>query len=370
MHKQPQSPVAHVSIDSKGVLKLEGRLDAAGTADVWLEASHLAQTSSVSIVDVHAVNYCDSVGITLLVYLRRQAKEQGKEIKLQGLAPQFQALLPSVEPQEEPFRSTVVPFPELVGREFISFLKDLRGQVAFLGELCVTLLTAFAHFRRIRWRAFWGIFESVGIYALPIISLIGILTGCILAFQSLGPLRQFGVEIFAVNLTALAMLRELGPIMTAIVLAGRSGSAFAAEIATMKVNQELDALETMGIAPLRFLVVPRVLGAVMATPLLTIYMNAIGIAGGLLVMMGMGFSFSALITQLLEAVDIKDILGGIIKSFFFGFLVSSIGCLRGLQTTQGAVAVGISTTRSVVSGVILVIAADALFSALFYILKF
>ncbi|PWU05754.1 MAG: ABC transporter permease [Verrucomicrobia bacterium] len=369
MSKQLRPSISQVSIDSKGVLKLEGRLDFDGVSNIWLKANNLAKNFYIPTIDVHEVEYCDSSGIALLISLQKYAGERGTEPTIQGLSSRFQALLPTTRPQES--ASHLPPsFPEFVGLNTVEVLKDLYAQIRFCGKLFIILSSALLHPSRIRWASFCKVFESTGIHALPIISLIGFLTGCILAFQALGPLRQFGVEIFAVNLTALALFRELGPIMTAIVLAGRSGSAFAAEIGTMKVNQELDALVTMGITPLQFLVVPRILAALIVTPILTIYMDAIGVAGGFLILMGMGFPFSALSTQLLAAASITDILGGIVKSFFFGFLVSSIGCLRGLQTSGGSTAVGTSTTRAVVSSVVLVVVVDAIFSAVFYTLKF
>jgi phospholipid/cholesterol/gamma-HCH transport system permease protein len=194
--------------------------------------------------------------------------------------------------------------------------------------------------------------------------------GMILAFQSAAPLQQFGVDIFVVNLVTLAMLRELGVIMTAIVLAGRSGSAFAAEIGTMKVNEEINALRTMGLDPARFLVLPRVLAGMCAMPLLTIYANVVGILGGLIVVTTFGHTWSAVWTQLLGSATVSDVATGMIKSVFFGFLVSSIGCLRGLQTQAGALAVGVSTTRAVVASIILIIFTDMIFAVVFYAIGF
>jgi phospholipid/cholesterol/gamma-HCH transport system permease protein len=206
--------------------------------------------------------------------------------------------------------------------------------------------------------------------AIVIVGMIGFLTGMIMAFQSTVPLQQFGVDIFVVNLVALAMLRELGGIMTAIVLAGRSGSAFAAEIGTMKVNEEVNALTTMGLDPVRFLVVPKLMAAILVTPLLTIYANVVGIMGGLMVVMIFGHPWAAIYNQLVSAVDISDIATGLIKSVFFGALVGGIGCLRGLQTKSGASAVGESTTRAVVSGIFLIIMVDAIFAVVFYAIGF
>ncbi|HEY5743386.1 MAG TPA: ABC transporter permease, partial [Terrimicrobiaceae bacterium] len=163
---------------------------------------------------------------------------------------------------------------------------------------------------------------------------------------------------------------ELGPIMTAIVLAGRSGSAFAAEIGTMKVNEEINALTTMGLDPVRFLVAPRVLAGVLVTPVLTIYSDLVGVAGGLVVMFGRGYPAMTLWRQLVSAVEVNDVLAGLIKAFVFGAIVAGIGCLRGLQTKAGASAVGISTTRSVVTSIFYIVVVDAIFAVVYYAINF
>ena len=228
MRAQPHSPCARAAIGATGSLVLEGRLDAEGTAAIWAEAEHLVQVSRPTIVDAQAVDYCDSAGIALLIHLQIKAQEQGSKAEVRGLSPQFQALFasqPSTCYQDRFSQRSTVPFPEFVGRRMMDFLDDLKVQIAFVGELSATLMFIALRPNRVRWRTFWEVLESTGVSALPIIGLIGFLTGCILAFQSAVPLRQFGVDIFAVNLTALALLRELGPIMTAILLAGRSGSA-------------------------------------------------------------------------------------------------------------------------------------------------
>ena len=212
--------------------------------------------------------------------------------------------------------------------------------------------------------------EKAGTNALPIVALISFLMGMIMAFQAAMPMRQFGVDIFVVNLVALTITRELGPLMTAIVLAGRSGSAFAAEIGTMKVNEEVAALTTMGLSPVRFLAVPRVLAGIVVTPVLTIYSMAIGVAGGLAVMMLLGFPLATLMHQLSGSLRVDDVLAGLIKSFFFGAVVAGVGCLRGLQTGAGAAAVGDSTTRSVVTAIFLIVLLDAVFAVIYYQLKF
>jgi len=248
----------------------------------------------------------------------------------------------------------------------MSLWHDLRVLVSFVGELAAALGVALRNPRRIRWRDALLVAENAGVNATPIVALISFLIGLIMAFQSAVPMRQFGAEIYVADLVALSMLRELGPLMTAIILAGRSGSAFAAELGTMKVNEEINALTTMGLDPVRFLVVTRVLAAVVMTPLLTLFANLMGLVGGAVVFLSLDFPLVTYGQQVVGAVHLGDLVGGLMKSLVFGVLVAGIGCLRGLQTATGASAVGLSTTRAVVSGIVLIVLADGLFSVIFY----
>jgi phospholipid/cholesterol/gamma-HCH transport system permease protein len=190
--------------------------------------------------------------------------------------------------------------------------------------------------------------------------------GVILAFQSAIALRKFGAEILVADLLGISLLRELGALLTAIVLAGRTGAAFAAEIGTMKVNEEIDALVTMGLEPARFLVVPRILAALMMTPLLTLYAILIGLVGGGLVMLSFDIPVSLYRQELFAFVTMTDFLGGMAKTFVFGLIVAWVGCLRGLQTGSGAAAVGLSTTSAVVTAIVLIVAADGIFALVYY----
>jgi phospholipid/cholesterol/gamma-HCH transport system permease protein len=214
----------------------------------------------------------------------------------------------------------------------------------------------------------WRVFEQAGVNALPIISLISLLIGLIIAFEAASPFAMFGAQIFIANLLGITMARELSGLMTAIILAGRSGSAFAAELGTMKVTEELNALETFGLNPIRFLVVQRVLAGILLTPLLTIYSIFVAILGGILVMVAMGIPLVTIYHQMAQTLGYKDILIGVGKGVIFGALIAGVGCLRGLQTRQGPSAVGESTTRSVVTGILLVIVADAVIAVLLYFL--
>jgi phospholipid/cholesterol/gamma-HCH transport system permease protein len=193
---------------------------------------------------------------------------------------------------------------------------------------------------------------------LPIVALISFLLGVILAFQSAIPMKKFGAEIFVADLIGLAMLRELGPLMTAILLAGRSGAAFAAEIGTMKVNQEVDALTTMGLDPVRFLVTTRVIAAILMTPLLTLFADLVSLIGGAMTLQSFSIPFVTFIHE----------MAGFVKSFVFAILIAGIGCLRGLQTSAGASAVGDAATRAVVSGIILLVIVDGIFAVLYFFL--
>ena len=257
---------------------------------------------------------------------------------------------------------------EQVGQAALGVWQDVQTLLTFVGELTVTLLRAARRPRLVRWSDAWLSAERVGVDAVPIIALIGFLLGLILAFQSAIPMRRFGAEIFVANLIGVSMIREMGPLITAIILAGRSGSAFAAELGTMKVREEIDALTTMGLEPVRFLVVPRVLAAVIMTPLLAVFANLFGLIGGAVVMRSLGFSLVTYVNQILSAVTVGDLLGGLFKSLVYGIVVAGIGCLRGLQTTTGASAVGQSTTSAVVSGIVLIAIVDGVFAVVFYAL--
>jgi phospholipid/cholesterol/gamma-HCH transport system permease protein len=244
----------------------------------------------------------------------------------------------------------------------------LREAVAFIGEIVIKLPTTIWNRKRMRWPEVRRVFELAGANAVPIISLISVLVGIIIAFEAAEQLAIFGAQIFVANMIGLIMVRELGPLLAAIMLAGRSGSAFAAEIGTMKVNEELNALETFGLDPVRFLVVQRITAGILLTPLLTFYAGFMGVLGGVLVTLGFGFPLALIINQIASTVHLNDVVLATAKGVVFGAIVSGVGCLRGLQTQQGPSAVGVSTTRAVVTSILLIIIADAIFSILYFVL--
>ncbi len=354
------------------MLRLAGRLDVHTVSSVWGEAlAGLKGRAGRPVrVDTSGVDYCDGAGVALVVDLLRQPREPGAEVGLGDTPEEVRRMLAPFDVRD--FSSEAEPPRRGPGlkQHLANGLYDLGRylylQVAFVGEATAAMFHAARHPRQVRWRDALNLAQEAGANALPIVMLIAFLMGVILAFQSAVAMRQFGAEIFVANLVALSLLRELAPLMTAILLAGRSGAAFAAEIGTMKVNEEINALTTMGLDPVRFLVVTRVLAAVAVMPLLTLVANLVGLVGGAVVMKGFDIPFVTYFNQVTNAVTLTDLLGGLFKATVFGLLVAGVGCLRGLETRSGAAAVGISTTRAVVSAIILIVVADGVFAVVFY----
>lgn len=370
----PDTPasLSHTPGTSGLTMTLSGRLDADGVAGLWDKAVRLASAPGSRLtVDAAGVGYCDGAGLALLVELRRRAESARAAFQLTGLNDRFRSLYDQFSPQDllpPPSQDEEPSLPEEVGRKAAILFDDIYALIAFIGEFAVALARAAANPRSIRWRDAVHVAETAGANAFPIIVLIGFLMGLIMAFQSAMPLKQFGAEIFVANLLALSLLRELGPLVTAIILAGRSGSAFAAEIGTMTVNEEINALQTMGLDPVRFLVVSRVLAAMAMTPLLTLFFSLAGLVGGALVMLSLGYPLVAFLNQVQMSVTLGDMMGGLVKASVFSLLVCAIGCQRGLRTRGGASSVGQSTTSAVVSGIILIAVADGVFAVVFYVM--
>lgn len=261
------------------------------------------------------------------------------------------------------------PFLATVGTAVRGAADNARDMLAFLGEATRAfgrLLHGRARFRR---SDFWLVVESAGPAALPIVTLISFLVGLILAFVGAVQLQQFGAQIFVANLVGLAMAREMGAIMTGIIMAGRTGAAFAAQLGSMRVNQEIDALTTLGFSPMEFLVLPRMLALMLMMPLLTLYSDFVGILGGMVVATGMlDIGVTEYYQQTIHAVTARDFFVGLIKSAVFGVLVALSGCLCGIRTGGSSTAVGDAATDAVVMGIVFIIVTDALFTILFNIL--
>ena len=254
-----------------------------------------------------------------------------------------------------------------VGRNTLSFLEQL-GRVTHLASQTFywTFVAPFKG-KGLRWKSTIEQMVRMGFESLPIVMTISFFVGLIIAMQSAYQLKQFGATIYVADLVAVSILRELSPLLTAIVVTGRSGSAIAAEIGTMKVSEEIDALQTMGFNPIKFLVVPKTLALLIMLPMLTIISDFIGILGGYVISMAsLQVTSARFVSQTIAALTFRDLSSGLVKSFFFAVIISEIGAYEGLNVEGGAEGVGKSTTRSVVASIFLIIAADVFFTALFF----
>jgi phospholipid/cholesterol/gamma-HCH transport system permease protein len=354
----------------------KGRLSARTVVDCWNNLERSLRGAGVKRleVDVSGVDFCGSAGFALLRYLNMGKMTPGATVSVAGLAEEFQKIFEGFTSQDydafHPHDQTKShPLIEETGHATSQLIGDFRDQVDFLGGVVANLPAALVNRKRMRWPEVRHVYELAGANAVPIVSLVSLLLGFIIAFESAQRLAEFGAQIYVANTITVVMVREMGPLMTAILLAGRSASAFAAEIGTMKVNEELNALETLGLNPVRFLVIPRIVAGVLVAPLLTCYSILMGVIGGALVMLGLGFSLMLILHQMASSVHLNDLVVGIAKGVVFGVIVSGVGCWRGLQTEQGPSAVGLSTTRAVVTSLLLIIVADACFSTISYFLK-
>ncbi|MBX3025770.1 MlaE family lipid ABC transporter permease subunit [bacterium] len=321
-------------------------------------------------LDLSGVDYFDSGGGALLIRLREQLERRGAALRITGSTPDIDGFLGLVD--EERLRAAAPrPAPpttliERAGEWGERAMASLRDFTAFSGEVVIGLLDAARNPRQIRWRETWIYMQRAGYEALPIVTLISFLMGLITAFQAAVQLRQFGADIYVASLVGLSVTRELGPLMTAIIAAGRSGAAFAAEIGTMKVSEEVDALAAMGLDRTRFLVTPKVLALILMLPLLTLYADLVGILGGLFVaVVQLNIPTVVYFSTMKYYMVFWDVGQGLIKAFVFAILIALVGCLRGFEARESAESVGRITTSAIVSGIFAIILSDAVFTVLF-----
>ena len=360
-------------IDSVGgnavSLVLEGRITAYTAAPIWSQAlaTLAGHPDRPVVVDASRLEYLDNAGIALLFDLKRRPRPPGAAIEIRGLAPNLATLIPDHDPRD--FAQAVQTHPPLgiiehLGRAASQQWAYVQQFSAFLRDCGAAFVQALRHPGLIRWDEMLGVATEAGANAVPIVMLIGFLMGVIIAFEIGLVAQQFGAVIFVVDGVGVAMLRELGALMTAIVFAGRTGAAFAAQIGTQKVNEEVNAILTFGLDPVHFLVLPRLLAAVLVVPLLTVLADLVGLFGGALVLAGFNISFVQFYNHLLGAVDAGDFMVGIVKAAVFGLTIAAIGCQRGLATGAGATSVGLSATSAVVTSIVWIVVLDGLFTVL------
>lgn len=319
-------------------------------------------------VDCERVDAWDSRLLVFLLEGRSRCRREERPFEAVNLPAGLERLLEEAPDETTPVeeerdrrgvRERVTDFLSRVGEEAVE-------NMAFTGETVTGFFRAARNPRHFRWGDAFEAMQQTGAKALPIVGLISFLVGMILAYQGAVQLRRFGADIFVADLVGLAIVREMGPMMAAVVLAGRTGAAFAAQIGAMKVNEEVDALETLGLSPVDFLVLPRMLALVLMMPLLAVYADFLGIIGGLVVgMLAMEMTPVSYLSRTMEAILMMDVYSGLIKSVAFGVLIAYSGCLRGMQCMRSSAGVGRAATSAVVTGILMVIVADAIFAVIF-----
>lgn len=360
------TPVGRFSLDEAELL----------AADLNTAARN-SQTSKL-VVDLSKVSYLDSAAALSIKMFAGDMEQNGRPVMLAGMGGEVRRIMDMVDPRivedvsvsrlshSEPVPAGAI---EGIGEAAVATAGSFKGLMVFTGELIRAVLYSLFHPRDIRWDDVVGNVRRVGVQGLPIVGLISLLVGLIIAFMSSLQLKPLGGDIFVAALVGIAMVKELAPLMTAIIVAGRSGSAFAAEIGTMVVNEEVDALAIMGFDPVRFLVFPRLAAALIVVPLLTLYADFFGLLGGLLVgMLGLDLTFITYINQTGSNIALSDVATGLVKSVVFAVIVSGIGCYHGMRVTRGAEGVGRATTAAVVSAIFFIVLADSIFAVVLHYL--
>jgi len=352
-------------------------IDEAASLDPSLRALNVDGAREIEL-DGSGIARMDSVGAWLLLRTEREIGDSGAKVRETKIPERYHALLETlgrdlkVQVPPRKFHRPLTDFLCHTGRATLQILDDGYRLLGFLGRVAVESSEVVVRpDRELPWPAFVNQVEATGISALPIVGLLSFLLGVVIAYQGAEQLKRFGAEIFTVNLVGIGVLREIGVLITAIMVAGRSGSAFTAQIGTMRLNQEIDAMETMGLNPVEILVLPRVLGLLVVMPLLTFYANVTGIIGGaVMCYFNLGITFPAFMSQLHDALATNEwsFWLGLIKAPVFASMIALVGCFEGLRVEGDAESVGRLTTRSVVESVFLVITVDAGFSVLFSVL--
>ncbi len=321
------------------------------------------------VVNATGLSALDTAGAWLLHRTLRAIEQRGAKVRVEGLRPEHKTLLQLVADHAGSTERTPRPAAGLlarVGHQAWRRLLGLQDMLGFVGQSAIAFARILAHPHRIRWRTILHNLQAAGFEALPITGLLSFLMGVVIAYQGADQLQRFGANIFIADLVGLAMLRELSPLLTAIIVAGRSGSAYAAQIGTMKVTEEIDALRTIGVGPQELLVLPKIMALMIALPLLTVYADAAGILGGMLMARSkLDVGFDAFLDRLGDAVSLSSFLTGVAKAPVFAAIIALVGCFQGFQASGSADSVGRQTTVSVVQSIFLVIVVDALFSVVF-----
>ena len=353
-----------------GAWRLKGGIAQAGELEREL---HSTGESSRVTFDTGNLTGWDSSILTFLTNVSELCRQKHLTVDRDGLPSGIRRLLDLAEavPERQGARKDVVVASlfERVGTTTIGAAGSMVEMLAFLGDMTIAFVRLFGMKARYRASDLFLLIQQCGAQALPIVTLISFLVGVILAFVGAVQLKQFGAQIYVADLVGIAMIREMGAMMTAIIMAGRTGAAFAAQLGTMKVTQEIDAFTTAGFSPLEFLVLPRAMALILMMPLLCLYSDFLGVLGGAAIGVGMlDLSWTTYFEQTANAISLTDVFGGVFKSSVYGVLIALAGCLRGLQCGNSSSAVGEAATSAVVTGIVAIIVACGIFSVVFYVL--
>ena len=353
-----------------GAWRLRGGLPSASLVERELESAPKVRGIAF---ETRELTSWDSSALAFLVEVAELCRQRGIAVDRTSLPAGLRRLLELAEavPEKKGARKEAVetPFLERVGNTAIGAGDSLSQMLGFLGDMTVTFAKLFR--MKVRFRAvdLFLLIQQCGAQALPIVTLISFLVGVILAFVGAVQLKQFGAQIYVADLVGIAMIREMGAMMTGIIMAGRTGAAFAAQLGTMKVTQEIDAFTTMGFSPLEFLVLPRVIALVLMMPLLCLYSDFVGVLGGAAIGVGMlDLSWTTYFRETANAISLTDVFGGVFKSAVYGVLIALSGCLRGIQCGNSSSAVGDAATSAVVTGIVAIVVACGIFAVVFYVL--
>ncbi len=358
-----------ILLQSFGDWTIDALRDAAGILEQFSGANR-----NVSIQwDVSDVGKVDSAGMMLFIHYYDVLKSNKCSIKVIGAKIEHEkmyGLLRKYAPGDSgvgpAFSSRFLKFLSNTGKNSVAFVLDITAFLAFIGENFVNLLYSLMHPRSIRFGAIVKNIEEAGVRAIPIVALTSFLIGVVIAYQGAVQLEKFGANIFIVDMIGLSITRELAPLITAIVVAGRTGSSYTAQLGVMKITEEIDAMRTMGFDPHRFLVLPRIIALMIALPLMIFFADIIGIAAGMFIShVHLHLSYAEFLHRLQTVLEVKHVWIGLCKGPFFAWLIAIVGCFRGFQVSKSTDSIGHYTTISVVNAIFLVIACDALFSVLF-----
>ncbi len=358
----------------KLLIHILGKLSVNNASSALEQLKGIIKEHSPQQVDIELsnVSYFDSAGAAVLIELGITCENRGCSIDFKGMNPEIKGLLDlldiyALSHPDIITHKTIPGFINRIGEFVFKFIADLKWMLVFLGDFTIAVLYAITHPKSIRWREVIYYLEKTGVDALPIVILIQFLIGVTMAFLGSSQLKQFGANIYVANLVSLAMVLGVGPIMTAVIVSGRSGSAFAAEIATMKVSEELDAMSALGLDHQRFVVLPKVVAVVIAMPCLMVISDIVGILGGAVIAVtSLDLTLTIYLDQTIKSLKFYIIMRGLVNTVIFALLLSAVGCMRGFEAKGGPESVGECTTSAVVSAIFLIVVANAIMTVIYY----